>query len=196
MDDMKILLSKRYVLGFDSGVIVIKHWRINNYLRGDRYSPTTYQEELGLLTTDQKGAYTESLSVDHLDTTGIPPGIPDGNPDKYSIEENSIDKNSKEERAHAHGEYGWVKLTDAQYQKLVADLGQEELDRCIQYIDESAQSTGNKNKWKDWNLTIRKCSRDGWGLREKKQESRNAPAACRPVPAADPNDLWRRVNLI
>lgn len=64
---------------------------------------------------------------------------------------------------HKYGKYGWVKLTDAQYEKLEADLGIEELKRCIQYIDESAQSTGNKNKWKDWNLVIRRCAREGWG---------------------------------
>lgn len=64
---------------------------------------------------------------------------------------------------HRHGEYGWVRLTDDQYAKLVKDLGQAELDRCIAYIDESAQGNGNKNRWKDWNLVIRKCSREGWG---------------------------------
>lgn len=64
---------------------------------------------------------------------------------------------------HKHGAYGWVRLTDDQYDKLVKDLGQAELDRCITYIDESAQGNGNKNRWKDWNLVIRKCSREGWG---------------------------------
>ena len=44
-DDMRVLLSKKFVLSFESGVIVIKHWRINNYLRNDRYHATTYQEE-------------------------------------------------------------------------------------------------------------------------------------------------------
>ena len=68
------------------------------------------------------------------------------------------------ESAHARGEYGWVKLTDSQYEKLLKDLGQEELDRCIQYVDESAQKTHNKNKWTDWNLVIRSCHRDGWGM--------------------------------
>ena len=71
------------------------------------------------------------------------------------------------ERTHAHGEYGWVKLTDEQYQRLLTDLGQEELDRCIKYVDESAQSNGNRNKWKDWNLTVRKCHRDGWGRKKQ-----------------------------
>ena len=44
-DDMIILLQKRYILSFESGVIVIKHWRLNNYLKSDRYKGTTYVEE-------------------------------------------------------------------------------------------------------------------------------------------------------
>lgn len=58
-DDLNVLLAKRYVLLFESGVIVIKHWRINNYLQKDRHKDTTYVEELSTLTTDQKGSYTE-----------------------------------------------------------------------------------------------------------------------------------------
>ena len=58
-DDLKVLLGKRYVLGFESGVIVIKHWRINNYLQNDRCKPTTYIEEKATLTLDGKNAYTE-----------------------------------------------------------------------------------------------------------------------------------------
>ena len=68
------------------------------------------------------------------------------------------------ESAKKYGEYGWVKLTDSQHSKLCDDLGAEEVQRCIRYVDESAQSTGNKNKWRDWNLVIRKCSRDKWGF--------------------------------
>ena len=59
-DDMRILISKRFVLAFESGVIVIKHWRINNFLRKDRHVSTTYKEELAMLELDEKGAYTES----------------------------------------------------------------------------------------------------------------------------------------
>ena len=58
-DDLLSLLQKRFVLGFDSGVIVIKHWRINNYLQNDRKKGTTYIEELEQLDFDKKGAYTE-----------------------------------------------------------------------------------------------------------------------------------------
>lgn len=59
-DDLSILLAKRYILAFESGVIVIKHWRINNYLRSDRYTPTTYLEERSMLKLDGKGAYIEA----------------------------------------------------------------------------------------------------------------------------------------
>jgi hypothetical protein len=64
-----------------------------------------------------------------------------------------------------YGEYGWVQLTDEQYKKLVEDIGEDNAKRCIAYVDESAQGTGNKNKWKDWNLVVRKCHRDGWGVK-------------------------------
>jgi len=63
LDDMNVLLSKRYILAFESGVIVIKHWRMNNYLRDDRHKSTTYIEELSTLTIDEKGSYTEKNRV-------------------------------------------------------------------------------------------------------------------------------------
>ena len=58
-DDMAVLLQKRFILAFESGVIVIKHWRMNNYLRNDRHNDTTYLEEMAMLIVDDKGAYTE-----------------------------------------------------------------------------------------------------------------------------------------
>ncbi len=58
-DDCRILTSKRFILTFQSGIIVIKHWRIHNYIRGDRAHETTYLEEKSMLTTDKKGSYTE-----------------------------------------------------------------------------------------------------------------------------------------
>lgn len=57
-DDMKILLAKKFVIYFDSGVIVIKHWRIHNYIRGDRKHETKYKDELSQLTVDKDGNYS------------------------------------------------------------------------------------------------------------------------------------------
>lgn len=56
--DMQILLDKKFVLLFESGVIVIKHWRIHNYIQKDRYKPTKYTEEMALLTVDEKDGYS------------------------------------------------------------------------------------------------------------------------------------------
>lgn len=82
-DDLKILLAKRFVIAFEeSGIIVIKHWRINNYIQKDRYSPSKYQKELRLLGIDENNAYSDT------DT----PCIQNGYLDKERIEKNSEDK--------------------------------------------------------------------------------------------------------
>lgn len=68
-DDLKLLIVKRFVLTFESGVVVIKHWRIHNYIQKDRYTPTTYVEEKSTLSLDAKNAYTECIhGVSKLDT--------------------------------------------------------------------------------------------------------------------------------
>lgn len=68
-DDLNLLLLKRFILSFDSGVIVIKHWRIHNYIAKDRYKETKYIEEKSTLMLDDKGAYTECIQdVYGLDT--------------------------------------------------------------------------------------------------------------------------------
>ena len=61
-DDLKLLLAKRFVLGFENGVIVIKHWRMHNLIRKDRYNPTQYVEQRELLLLKDNGAYTEKAS--------------------------------------------------------------------------------------------------------------------------------------
>lgn len=66
---------------------------------------------------------------------------------------------------HKHGEYGWVRLTEDEYQKLVNFMGEAEFQRCLQYVDEAAEKTHNKNGWKNWYLVMRACHRDGWGVR-------------------------------
>ena len=58
-EDMNVLIEKRFVLVFENGVIAIKHWRMHNLLRKDRYTPTLYQEQLSQLEMKKNGAYTE-----------------------------------------------------------------------------------------------------------------------------------------
>lgn len=56
-DDMNILLMRKFVIDFDNGVVVIKHWRIHNYIQKDRYKPTNYKEQMAMLETDENGSY-------------------------------------------------------------------------------------------------------------------------------------------
>lgn len=78
-DDLKILITKKYVIPFDSGVIVIRHWRMNNYLQSDRKKATIYKEELNNLHLDNNNVY-------NLDTDCIHSIV------ECSIDECSIDK--------------------------------------------------------------------------------------------------------
>lgn len=74
-----------------------------------------------------------------------------------------------------YGQYGWVLLSEQEYNNLLHDIGHSELERCIAYVDELAQQSGNKNKWKDWNLVIRKASREGWGIGRQIANRQPAP---------------------
>lgn len=79
-DDMKILFSKMLVIPFESGVCVIKHWKIHNYIRVDRYTETIYKDEKSTLGEDYNKVY-------------IPNGIPDVIPTAHQLETQSrLDK--------------------------------------------------------------------------------------------------------
>ena len=74
-DDLKILLAKRFVIAFDSGVVVIKHWWIHNYIQKDRYKPTHYDEERAALQKKKDGSYT-------LQGNGPAAALPGGDEDE------------------------------------------------------------------------------------------------------------------
>ena len=72
-DDLKLLIAKSFIIPFESGIVVIKHWKIHNYIRGDRLHQTKYTEEKALLSVKENGSYTVCQSnvsqlVDTLDT--------------------------------------------------------------------------------------------------------------------------------
>ena len=56
-DDLKLLITKNFVIPFETGVVVIKHWLINNYIRKDRKRDTAYPEEMSKLAIKDNGAY-------------------------------------------------------------------------------------------------------------------------------------------
>lgn len=53
-DDMKVLIVKKFIIPFDSGVCVVKHWKMNNYIQADRKLDTNWQKELSMLKIDDK----------------------------------------------------------------------------------------------------------------------------------------------
>lgn len=73
-DDLKILIAKQFIFIFESGIIVIKDWKIHNYIRGDRYDETQYLDEKSKLSIAENGSYSKNDGGGH--TTGIPNVIP------------------------------------------------------------------------------------------------------------------------
>lgn len=101
-DDLRLLVTKRFILTFESGVIVIKHWWMHNTLRSDRYTPTDYQEEYAKIGIKPNKAYTddpafllESADGNQLSTNCQPNGNqlePQNRIDKNREDKNRLDK--------------------------------------------------------------------------------------------------------
>lgn len=93
-NDYDLLVAKSFVIQFPDGICVIKHWRINNYLRKDRYTETIYQEEKARLTVKPNGRYSLRNAAESDDD--LPLGIPvaDQSDTQYRIDKNREEKNS------------------------------------------------------------------------------------------------------
>lgn len=144
-DDLKLLIAKRFVICFESGVIVIKHWRMHNTLRKDRYNPTPYQDELATLDIKENNSYTEKpdeqLKIEdgnHLATNGIPNGnhlatqysVVECSEDKYSIGECRESSNQTEQPPQTSTES--IPMTDNEYNALVRKYGKSFVDSKIE----------------------------------------------------------------
>mgnify|MGYP003289162891 CR=1 FL=1 len=163
-DDLKLLIAKNFIIPFESGVVVIKHWKIHNYIRNDRYKETVYQEEKAKLTIKENNAYT-------LDN---PLGIPNDNQmdtqyrigkDRLELGKDSIEdisgKPTKPPR-HKYGLYNNVLLSDDDMDKLKEEYPtdyQERIDRLSEYIESKGA------KYKNHLATIR-----AWDRRDKEKK--------------------------
>ena len=152
-DDLKTLIVKKFVIPFDSGIIVIKHWRINNYLQRDRLTPTKYQEELSTLTVEENGSYTESCIHD-----GDVPCI--HSIDKYSIGKSSIDKDSivcmdADKPPRKRFEPPSVEEVDAYIKEQNYHV---DAQRFFDYYTSNGWMVG-KNHMKDWKAAVRTWER-------------------------------------
>lgn len=122
-DDMRILIAKQFIIPFESGICVIKHWFIHNYIRNDRFKSTSCIEEKSQLALDDNKIYYLG--------DGIPLGIPDDIPNAYQMEtqvrlgKDSIDK--EREKATKVAKLSPPKLTFGEFQNI--NLTLEELDK-------------------------------------------------------------------
>ena len=191
-DDLKLLIAKNFIIPFESGIVVIKHWKIHNYIRNDRYKSTVYQEEKAMLDTKGNNAYTVCL----------PSGIPSDNQSGYQMEtqvrlgkdrigKESIDimpdsdeseppKPSKPVK-HKYGEYANVLLTDDELEKLKAEYPdwQERIERLSSYV----ASTGKS--YKSHYATIRT-----WARKDKPGRGNMNEYAGRSNEAAGQVGIW------
>lgn len=149
-DDLKLLIAKNFLIPFESGVVVIKHWRIHNYIRGDRKKDTVYQEEMSKLTVKDNGAYTLCQSNVSQVTVNC----------QHRLGKDSI---SKDNIYISHlDNLNYVKLKQSEYDKLVNEYSKDYIDNIILQLDEYVTINGNKNKYKAWNLVVRKAIREKW----------------------------------
>ena len=149
-DDFKLLIAKNFILTFESGVIVIKHWKIHNYIRNDRYKPTNYQEEKALLITKDNGAYSF--------------GIPNDNQTVYQMDtqvrlgKDSIGKVNNIKR--------FVKPTIEEIQEYCNSRNNGINANAFYDFYESKDWYVGKNKMKDWKACVRT-----WEQRKPKQDT-------------------------
>ena len=155
-DDLKVLVAKQFIIPFDSGVIVIKHWRINNYLRNDRYIETKYKEEKSQLTLDDNLVY-------QLDTNG-----------RHSIDKNRLVKNSIEEKEiYKEKDSKKFKKPTLEEVKEYCLERENEVDPelFINYYESNGWKVG-RNSMKDWKACVRTWERNRTSSKKDEREKR------------------------
>lgn len=179
-DDVRILIAKNFIIPFESGIVVIRHWRIHNYIRQDRLTETKCTAERAMLEVDGSGAYAfsdriveaEKELVSHLPVTCLPSdshmsvtcqsndGI-----DKNSIDKSRLDQNSV-------GKQPPKRFTPPTREEVAAyctERGNKvDPDRFVDFYTSKGWIVG-KSPMKDWKAAVR-----GWE-REAKQKAEKPP---------------------
>lgn len=150
-DDLRILIGRKFIIPFESGIVVIKHWRIHNYIQNDRKKETTYKEELAMLTLDENKAYSR------VDTECIQYGY---NLDtQVRLGKESIDKDSIGEVKKGKGR-SFTPPTYDEVSAYATEIGSSvNVDNFLDYYESNGWLVG-KNKMKDWKATFRRWSRE------------------------------------
>lgn len=180
-DDLKVLCMKRFIIPFESGIVVIKHWKIHNYIQKDRYKPTVYTKEKSLIETKDNGAYTECIQ--DVSKTETQVRLVKDSIVKDSIVECSVDdatttttdENQLKLVGGSLGK-GVVYLTDRQLGDLIDRLGLDSFNRSVDrlanfIIEKNAHIKNHYETILKWNEEDTKVAPKG-----KKQKQCNLDA--------------------
>ena len=157
-DDFKLLIVKSFIILFDSGIIVIKHWKMHNYIQADRYRPTDYVEEKSMLGIKSNKAYT--LDVSKMDTECIQNGyIGKDSIGKVSIDKDSKDKDSKGESVRGEKAKRFYPPTLDEVKQYCEERNNN-IDPMafIDFYSSKGWMIG-KNRMKDWKAAVRTWER-------------------------------------
>lgn len=161
-DDCKLLIMKRFILTFESGVIVIKHWKIHNYIQKDRYKPTIYQAEKSLLVEKDNKAYTECIQDGYIPDTQV----------RLGKVIDSIETGKSEDIKPARSRFTPPTLEEVSEYCRERKNGVDP-QRFIDYYTANGWKVG-RNSMKDWKATVRTWERNGY-TSGKKYGSTGAP---------------------
>ena len=168
-DDLKLLIAKRFIITFESGIVVIKHWKIHNYLRADRYKETVYQEEKSLLKLKDNKAYT--LNEKSL---GIPNGYQMDTQDRLG-----------EDRKGKYKREAFKPPSLDDVRSYCKERGNKvDPEKFVNFYESKGWMVG-KNKMKDWKAAVRT-----WEKRDKSKTSGFNNSSGRDY---DMNDLERKL---
>lgn len=150
VQDLQSLLERRYIYQFENGVIVIKHWRMANALRKDRYTPTAFREELARLQLKENGSYTWLPDGCQM----VAERLPQYRLDKDRLEEISLDKDSKDNKTSFY-------LSDEKISEIMSlyldKIEPEPYPGHVDFIKASIQSKGADKVM----AALKKCVEDG-----------------------------------
>jgi hypothetical protein len=165
-DDLKILLAKNFIIRFESGVIVIKHSRMHNTIRKDRYTPTNFQDELEQLGITDNGAYTHWL----------PNGCQMVATGKVSIGKDSIDKDNISIKSDKPTRKNFIPPTLEDVQAYCKERNNTvDAERFINHYTSNGWMVG-KNKMKDWKAAVRTWEKNGYSNNQQKGGGANEKA--------------------
>lgn len=169
-DDCKLLIMKRFIITFESGVIVIKHWKIHNYIRNDRYKPTIYEEEKSQLVEKENKAYTERLNI------GIPDGYQMDTQVRLGKDRLELGEDSVEEEEPKPNRNRFVPPTLEEVKAYCAERKNGvDAERFVNYYTANGWQVG-KNKMKDWKAAVRTWEKNAYSNNSGKKYGPNGIA--------------------